>query len=304
MSIRDKKALRDFYMQQVAFVTGASSGLGREIALRFARGGYRVLAGVRRPEDGATLQRIEPGIAPVIIDLNDPEKIATAARRINEEARLNGLSVLVNAAGYQLLSPVAYSSANDIRRLFEVMVFAPAALTNTLLPALRHFGSVDGRRAKVINIISWAALDASPFAGVYAAAKAAFLRLSQTQYYEFSSLGIDAIAIMPGLMRTPMIDAAGEQIERTIRSLPDEGRRDYGRQLTHMANMSRSPSTQKMAAKPEAFAQRIFEIVKKPSPKAEYKLGTDTVIVAILNAVLPFVVLRAIKRSIFALNQR
>jgi NAD(P)-dependent dehydrogenase (short-subunit alcohol dehydrogenase family) len=291
-------------MQQIAFITGASSGLGREIALHFARGGYRVLAGVRRLEDGAALQRIEPGIAPVILDLNDPEQIEAAARRINEEAELDGLSVLVNAAGYQLLSPVAYSSAKDIRRLFEVMVFAPAALTNALLPALRRFGNVDGRRAKVINIISWAALDASPFAGVYAAAKAAFLRLSQTQYYEFSSLGIDAIAVMPGLMRTPMIDAAGGQIEQTLRSLPEEGRRDYGRQLVHMANMSRSPSTQRMAARPETFAQRIFEIVKKQSPKAEYKLGTDTVIVAIMNAVLPFFVLRAIKRSIFALNQQ
>src|ERR1700743_1486723 len=105
-------------MQQIAFVTGASSGLGREIALRFARGGYRVLAGVRRQDDGAALQRIEPGIAPVIIDLDDPEKIEAAARFINEEAELDGLGVLVNAAGYQFLSPVAYSSAKDIRGLF------------------------------------------------------------------------------------------------------------------------------------------------------------------------------------------
>jgi NAD(P)-dependent dehydrogenase (short-subunit alcohol dehydrogenase family) len=287
---------------QIAFVTGASSGLGREVALHFARKGYRVLAGVRRSEDGEALRRAEPGIVPVIIDLSDPEKVATAIRRIDEETRSDGLAVLVNAAGYQLITPVAYASGNDIRRLFEVLVFGPADLTNALLPALRRYWDGDGQRAKVINIISWAALDASPFAGIYAAAKAAFLRLSQTQYYEFSSLGVDAIAVMPGLMRTPMIHLAAEQIEQTLRSLPEDGRRDYGPQLTHMAKMSRSPGTQRVAASPKAFARRIFAIVRIGKPKAEYKLGFDTVMVAFMNAMLPFSMLRAIKRSMFALD--
>jgi NAD(P)-dependent dehydrogenase (short-subunit alcohol dehydrogenase family) len=286
-------------MTKFAFVTGASSGFGRATVLAFVQAGYQVLAGVRRESDAESLRAASPNIVPVFIDLADDVSVVRAAQEVDTLVGANGLSALVNMAGYAFYSPIEYAPANEVSRLFDVLVFAPSRLTNHLLPALRRYR---GGRPKVLNVISWAALDASPFAGHYASAKAAFLRLTQAQLYELDRYGIDVAAVVPGLMRTPFVLRSRQQIAETLARLPVAGVEAYGRDLNHMVALSAAAEHSPMMPAPEAYARRIVRIAGRRHLRQQYKLGVDTMLVSLMNAVLPFWALRRIKMAMFGLG--
>jgi NAD(P)-dependent dehydrogenase (short-subunit alcohol dehydrogenase family) len=288
-------------MQDNVFITGSGSGLGKQTALHFARQGYRVFAGVRRAEDAAALVEESEAIYPVVIDVADPAQVQAAAEVVARECGERGLFAVIHVAGRALYAPVEYTAPSDAAALFEVLTFGPYRLTNALLPALKR-AARHGRRSKVINIISWAALDASPFTGFYAAAKAALLRLTEAQFFELERFGIDAIAVLPGLMRTPFIDRVGEQIERTLARLPLEARRDYGPSLQHLSKMSEQAPTNPLASDPATIARKIFVISQKRRAKYRYHLGVDTWLVRFITTFFPQWLQRALKRSLFGLD--
>jgi NAD(P)-dependent dehydrogenase (short-subunit alcohol dehydrogenase family) len=182
-------------MKKRVFITGCSSGLGRETAMQLAQAGYIVYAGVRRSEDISDLQR-SFDVFPIQLDLTNRAQITEAATFLTDQCGNDGLSLLINMAGYTFVSPIEYTNQSEITDLFDVIVFGPNLLTSALLPALKKYSTSSGDNAKVLNIVSWAALDASPFVGFYAAAKAALLRLTEAQSLEFGRIKVDAIAIL------------------------------------------------------------------------------------------------------------
>src|SRR5271154_3665406 len=246
-------------MTRSVLVTGCSSGLGKEVALGFAAQGYQVFAGVRKAEDVYPLMSNGQSVTPVILDLRNREQIAEAAKSVDQQCGADGLSILVNMAGYTFVSPFEFTEEQSARDLFDVLFFGPAALTKALLPALKRNIAKRGSRPKVMNIISWAAIDVSPFVGFYSSAKAAFLRLSEAQFYEFKSIGVDAIAVLPGMMKTPFVTMkAGAEIETTLARLPKEGQLAYADSLSNMAKMGRSAQASSMIPVPAAIAKRII----------------------------------------------
>ena len=289
-------------MNQTVFVTGASSGLGRAIALEYARRHARVIAGVRTPADGEKLAATTPGIAWVLIDLADPASIRRAAQEVDAACGARGLSILVNAAGYAVCAPILHTSDDDVQRLFQVLTFGPAQLANALKPSLARAAQASGARSKILNITSWASIDADPFVGHYAAAKAALLRFTQAQSYEFDRFGIDSSAIVPGLMKTPFVERAREQIARTLQSLSSEALRDYAVPLERLASLSRSAPGSPLAATPESVARRIVSISGRPRLRLRYDLGIDTAIVVWTNRILPSCLLRRAKMAMFHLG--
>jgi NAD(P)-dependent dehydrogenase (short-subunit alcohol dehydrogenase family) len=289
-------------MEKNVLVTGSASGLGKEIALYFAEQGYRVFAGVRRPEDAEEMSARNPAITPVMLDVSNEDHVRSVAEFVDRECGEAGLSTLINAAGYAFYAPIEYTTQAEVTALFDVVTFAPYRLTNAFLPALKRFARRGGERGKVLNIVSWASLDASPFVGFYAAAKAALLRLTQAQFFELERFEVDAIAIVPGLMQTPFINRVEGQIRETIARLPEQGKADYAAPLAHMASLSTSAPQSPLVSKPSNIAKRIFAISLKQRPKYQYDLGVDTKLVQLLNRWLPFRLLHAIKRRLFGLN--
>ena len=128
-------------MARSAFVTGASSGLGRATAIAFAKAGLTVLAGVRRNEDREGLRQADDRIQPIHIDLADADAIDAVAAEVDRIVGQDGLAVLVNNAGYTLFSPIEHALSADVARLFDVLLFGPSHLTNALLPALKRHAS-------------------------------------------------------------------------------------------------------------------------------------------------------------------
>ncbi len=291
-------------MERNALITGSASGLGREAVRLFAERGYRVFAGVRRAEDADKVARLHPAITPVLLDVADPEQVAAAAEQVDRACGPAGLAVLVNAAGSILYGPIEHTTRSEAAALFEVLTFGPFELSNRMLPALKRFSSRGEGRAKVLNVISWASLDANPFVGFYAAAKAALLRLTQAQNLELARFDVDAIAVVPGMMKTPFVTKAEGQIGQVMAHLAPQGRDDYGAGLAQMASMSRGAGQNPLAASPEKVARQLLAIAEKRRAKHQYNLGFDTALVRFLNLVLPSRLLKAAKMALFGLNRR
>jgi len=290
-------------MVRSAFVTGCSSGLGKEVALSLLAHGYRVFAGVRSAQDADAIRTARGAVTPITMDLRDMEQIRAGASRIDQLCGANGLALLVNAAGYTFVSPFEFTEEQRARDLFEVLFYGPAVLTKALLPALKRNRGCQDASPKVMNIVSWAAIDANPFVGYYSAAKAALLRLSDAQHYEFKRIGISAISIIPGLMRTPFITVKSEvSIQRSLRQLTAEGLARYGSSLAHMAALGRGAQSSSLIPNPDVVARRLVQIAQTRRPRSRYLIGTDTRLVDFLNRTLPLCVLEAIKTKVFRLG--
>lgn len=291
-------------MEKNVLITGSASGLGYAAVRLFAEHGYRVFAGVRRAEDFDKVARLHAAVTPVLLDVADPAQVAAAAEQVDRVCGPDGLAVLINAAGNILYGPIEHTTRAEAAALFEVLTFGPFELSNRMLPALKRFSSRREGRAKVLNVISWASIDANPFVGFYAAAKAALLRLTQAQNLELARFDIDAIAVVPGMMKTPFVTKAEGQIERVMARLAPQGHDDYGAGLAQMASMSRGAGQNPLAASPEKVARQLLAIAEKRRPKYQYNLGLDTTLVRFMNLVLPSWVLKAAKMALFGLNRR
>ena len=146
-------------------VTGASSGIGRATALRLARAGDHVFAGVRRPGDAPATPAGGPGeITPLLLDVTDPAQIADAADAVAGHTGRAGLDGLVNNAGIGVFGPLEMIPVDQFRRQLEVNVTGQLAVTQALLPMLRR------ARGRIVLIGSIGTRFTPPFTGPVSAA--------------------------------------------------------------------------------------------------------------------------------------
>ena len=198
---------------RAVLVTGASSGIGRECALRLASSGFRVFAGVRKNEDGERLKAEASGsVTPVLLDVTDSVSIANAAQSISRGLDTGGLHGLVNNAGIAVAGPLEMLPSEALRRQLDVNVVGQIAVTQAFLPMLR------AARGRVIIMGSILGRLALPFAGAYSAAKFALEALAESLGMEVRPFGVSVSIIEPGNIATPIwskskstaIDTAGD----------------------------------------------------------------------------------------------
>ncbi|CAN5222181.1 SDR family oxidoreductase [soil metagenome] len=190
---------------KVAVVTGASRGIGRAVAERFARDGARVVVNYARSVDQA--EQVVAGIRErggeaiaVRADMGQPEQIAQLFEQTTE--RFGRLDVLVNNAGAYDAHRLERSDEAHYAALFDVNV---RGVLLASLEAARCFGETGGR---IINISSGAARAAVPGGAVYAASKAAVEALTRCHAAELGPRGITVNAVAPGFTESDMLDVA------------------------------------------------------------------------------------------------
>jgi NAD(P)-dependent dehydrogenase (short-subunit alcohol dehydrogenase family) len=245
-------------------VTGASSGIGEASALRLARAGWRVLAGVRAAADGERLRAVGgEQLEPVTIDVTDPATIAAVAEHLGEEP----LRALVNNAGTALAMPLEFLPLDQLRGQLEVNLVGHLAVTQALLPNLR------AARGRIVNVGSIAGRSALPFLGAYAASKHALEAFTDSLRVELRPFGIAVTVIEPGTIATPIWRKGGERFQELAAELPPELARLYGER---MAAFREAAAAAGLRAEPADDVAIVIErALTAERPKARYVVGRD-----------------------------
>ena len=196
----------------VWFITGCSTGFGRELAQQVLARGWRAVVTAR---DKARVADLMHGVADralaLDLDVTDSSQVTAAAQAA--EAKFGRVDVLVNNAGYGYQASVEEGVEAEIRAQFDANVFGLFAMTRALLPGMRA-----RRRGHVLNVTSVAGFVGFPGSGYYAASKHAVEGWSDALAAEGKPLGIHVTCVEPGPFRT---DWAGRSLRQTPNAIPD-----------------------------------------------------------------------------------
>jgi NAD(P)-dependent dehydrogenase (short-subunit alcohol dehydrogenase family) len=269
----------------VALITGASTGIGRATALRLARSGWTVLAGVRDTGSGELLAE-EPGAAgrliPLTLDVTKPEQVAQAAARVQElgardGAPSAGLDALINNAGIGVGGPLELVSPEDMSRQFAVNVLAQVAVTQAMLPALRR------ARGRIVFVSSVGGRVAMAFTAPYAASKHAIEAIGDALRIELANSNVQVTLIEPGSVATPIWQKGREEAERL--TVPPELHAQYGHVPAAIDRVLEQ--TGRRGIPPEQVAETIEQALSAPRMRARYVVGRDARMMLVLRRLLP-----------------
>ncbi len=203
--------VRGYFRNKAVVITGASSGIGEDVALGFARQGARVALLARRKnvlDDLASRINTAGGRAQAIEC--DVTKRADVDRAIEQATRsFNRLDILVNSAGILIPSEVEKLKLTDLERMMSVNVYGALNAIQAAIPIMRKQGA-----GSIINIASLAGRRGISPLGGYSATKFAMVGLTEALRMETFGTGIRVSLVMPGIIDTPMTtDAAIEDTE-------------------------------------------------------------------------------------------
>lgn len=257
-------------MTNTILITGASSGIGREAALRLAKAGHTVFAAARRE---AALRELAAGaqgtIIPIVLDVRDPQSVRDARDAVAEHAP-DGLDVLINNAGYTLIGATETLGGAAVRDQFETNVFGLLDVTQAFLPEMRRRG-----RGRIVNVSSVAGRVTGVGGGVYSATKYAVEALSDALRMELASYGVSVVLVEPSYTDT--------DINVTPRPTPGpaaDAYREFHEQLSVAANRETS-----RGVKPQVVAAVIERAATARRPRARYLVPKRSrLLIAALNS--------------------
>lgn len=240
-------------------ITGASSGIGQACALRLARGGFRVYAGVRRQEGAPE------GTTPLVFDVTDTEAVAAAAARVRDDgAPLHGL---VNNAGIAVPGALEFLPLEELREQLEVNLVAQVGVTQAFLPLLRE------ARGRVVFMGSIGGKSALPFLGAYAASKFAIEALTDSLRVELAPFGLDVAVVEPGSIATPIWRKGGERAARFENAVAEAMRDLYGERMAGFRRVAAAAGAR--GVPPDEVAKAVEHALLSPRPKTRYLVGRD-----------------------------
>lgn len=198
-----------------ALITGASSGIGADIARELARRGYNVTLVARRESRLTALAAELAGdhgvrAETLACDLTDAPERDKLPQRI---AALGlDVEILVNNAGFATGGPFVESEAEQELQQVRLLIEAPVALCSAFLPAMVQRG-----RGALLNVASTAGMQPLPFSAGYSGAKAHMLRFTEALHQELGGQGVTATALCPGPVHTELFEKTEHPVERVPR---------------------------------------------------------------------------------------
>jgi NAD(P)-dependent dehydrogenase (short-subunit alcohol dehydrogenase family) len=249
---------------QVALVTGISSGIGRSAASALAAQGFRVFGTLRSPE-----QQPPTGVEAVYLDVRDEASVRAAIRDV--VARAGRIDLLVNNAGGTLMGAIEETDVAQAQALFDVNFFGAVRVTRAVLPHMRA-----QRSGRILFISSVVGFLPAPFMGFYAASKHAVEGYAESLDHEVRGFGIRVVLVEPGFMRTA-IDAntavAGEALA------------DYASVRERVRAGLRAQV--EAGDDPSLAAKAIVRAATAARPRLRYPVGKGAALLATLRSVLP-----------------
>lgn len=244
------------------FITGVSSGFGKALADQALAAGHCVVGTLRNEPARAQFQALHPGRSfGKLLEVTDDAAVLRVVDEI--ETGIGPIDVLVNNAGYGYEGPVEESSMAELRRQFEVNVFAPVALIKAVLPYMRQ-----RRRGHIVNITSMGGFITLPGLAYYHGSKFALEGISESLAKEVKGFGIAVTAVAPGGFRT---DWAGRSMVRAPRSIPD-----YDAVFGPLRE-ARQQRSGRQNGDPVKAAHAILQLLASNDPPQHLLLGADAV---------------------------
>ena len=245
--------------KKVILITGASSGMGKETALKLIKEGHIVYGAARRVEKMQAL--VDAGGHALKMDVTNDEQMEAGVNQVIKEQ--GKIDVLVNNAGYAIYGSVEETSIADARRQFEVNIFGLARLTQLVLPHMRKQQS-----GKIINISSMGGKIYTPLGAWYHATKHALEGWSDCLRIELKPFNINVVIIEPGAIATEFGDVMLDpMLERSANG-------PY-RSITQAVAKTVKASYEKAGASspPSVIADAISSAIRSSRPKTRYVAG-------------------------------
>ncbi|WP_239254579.1 SDR family NAD(P)-dependent oxidoreductase [Listeria ilorinensis] len=260
--------MNEFLKNKNVLITGASSGLGRELALQIAANGGNPILVARNTEALKETARqveleYEKKCAYYPCDLSDFEAITHLVEKVVSEQQ--NVTVLINCAGFGLFELAEETPFDVTKEMFDVNVLGLIKLTQELIPVLRN-----NRRSHILNIASQAGKMATPKSAVYAATKFAVLGYSNALRMELADQRTNVTTVNPGPIATEFFDRA----DQTGNYLKNVGR---------------------FALKPKKVAKKTVKIIG--TEKREVNLPCSMSIVSKLYQVSPVLIEKLGKKA-------
>lgn len=266
--------------RRTVLISGCSTGIGRACAVRLARSGWDVFAGVRRPEDGEAVRAEAPErITPLTLDVTDAATIESSAAAVRESVGERGLAGLVNNAGITVQGPLEFLPLDDLRRQLEVNVVGQVALTQAVMPEIR---AASGR---IVNMGSVGGRVAHPFIGPYHASKFAIEAITDSLRKELRPWGIHVIVVEPGSMATEIWDKGERGAADMLERLGPRALELYGSVLEKVREMA--IKTGKRGGSPDKVAKVVETALTSERPRTRYLVGPDARAQVVLDTLLP-----------------
>jgi NAD(P)-dependent dehydrogenase (short-subunit alcohol dehydrogenase family) len=256
-------------------ITGASTGIGAACAARLAGAGWKVYAGVRRPEDGERLRTQHAGdIEPVIVDVRDLASVDAAVAHI--AAAGSGLDALVNNAGISSGGAIEALELEDWRAVFETNFFGLVAMTRAAFPL------IDAAGGRFVHIGSIAGRVGGPGLGPYAATKHAVAAFNWSLRAELAQIGpMTSSVVEPGEVKTAIWGKAEQQLTERREQVDRAGLTERYQWLIDLVRTVLDEAEAR-AIEPDEVAEVVERALTVKRPKARYLVGVDAKVQAAL----------------------
>lgn len=244
------------------FITGVSTGFGKELAEYCLQHGDNVAATFRKPEQAEAFTRNAGGNGHgFVVEVTNEAQVQQAVHDAIQ--RFGHLDVVVNNAGYGALGSIEEMEAAEVQRQFDVNVFGPLHVLRAVLPHLR-----ERKSGHVLNITSIGGLKTFPGVGIYNASKFALEAIGESLSQQVKPLGIHVTNIEPSGFRTEWAGSSATYVDTKI----EDYRATVGENLKGIQGYSgRQPGD------PQRAARIMFELVRQANPPLHLPLGKAAV---------------------------
>jgi NAD(P)-dependent dehydrogenase (short-subunit alcohol dehydrogenase family) len=256
-------------------ITGASSGIGEATALRLARAGFDVFAGVRKDEDAERVAALHEKVRPLKIDVADDASVKAAADEVGEIA----IAGLVNNAGISVSGPLEFVPLDEWRKQLNVNVIGQVAVTQAFLPGIR------AAKGRIVNISSVGGKIAAPLLSPYAGSKFALEGISDSLRRELRPFGVHVALVEPGAIATEIWRKGTAAADELIGQAPPEAEAVYGKLIAAIRKQAADATDR--AIPPDEVAKVIEHALTAEKPRVRYVVGGDAKQRIRASAVLP-----------------
>ena len=271
-------------MKQTIFITGASSGIGKETAKYFQLKGWNVVATMRNPEHETELIGLE-NVFVTKLDVLDLDSISQAITKGIE--KFGGIDVLLNNAGYGAYGPLESFPREKILRQFNTNVIGLLDVTRAILPHFR-----ENKKGIIINVSSMGGKITFPLGSLYHGTKFAVEGISESLRYEVEQFGGKVKIIEPGAIAT---DFAGRSFDFNT----DEKLSAYQNIVSKI--MTVFPQMIKNASSTNVVTEVIYQAATDGTNRLRYMAGKDAKLYNLLNKILGYGFIFKMNKKFFKL---